>query len=119
MLSFDFMLEQLELQNQAPLMDSGVESKAMQVVRSGLALRNKGDQSFWQDFTRLCANADGLADLLNVKPEIIASWASKIQQAIDAVQKHDQQHGDSGSETLMPTGEDEMTRPSGPLQDMG
>jgi hypothetical protein len=117
MLSFDFMLEQLEQElNPAPLMDSGVESKGMQVVRAGLALRGKGDSSFWQDFIKLCANANGLADLLNVKRETVTSWASKIQEAISAVEKHDQQHGDS-QEEIMPTGDD-MTRPFGPLQDM-
>jgi Sec7-like guanine-nucleotide exchange factor len=102
MLSFDQLLEQLE---KSPLMDSGLESKGMQVVRKGLSLRNKDDNSFWDDFIQICSNTDGLAELLNVKKEVISSWTAKVKEAIASIEKHDQQTNTSQEDDkLMPTG---------------
>lgn len=91
----------------SPLMDSGEETGAMQVVRSGLHLREEDDRSFWDDFVDLCANPDGLASLLGVNREIVSSWAGRIQDTLEAIDKHDQQapETEDEEEKMLPTGD--------------
>lgn len=89
-------------------MDSGEETRGMQVVRSGLSLRDKEDgPTFWEDFINVCSDADGMATLLGVKRESVTTWAQRIRDVIEKVEKHDQQSPDKEEEKeeLIPTGD--------------
>lgn len=107
MIPLGVLLEQLDQHQNSPLMDSGEESGAMSVVRAGQSLRDKDEASFWDDFRNLCANREGLAELLGVQPEIVSKWTQRIQEILERIEKHDQQHGGSEDEEkeMMPTGE--------------
>jgi hypothetical protein len=67
------------------LLDSGTENKAMEVVRIGKNL----DKNFWENFTRLCNNTDGLAELLDVDVQKVGSWSSKIHEVLKKVENLD------------------------------
>ena len=73
-----------------PLDDSGIESKAMQVIRVGNNLRSKGDGSFWDDFIRVIGNSEGIAELLGVSSDIVSRWGPKVQEAMQKVERADQ-----------------------------
>jgi hypothetical protein len=96
-----------DMAGSSPLMDSGDETSGLRVIRSGMALRSEGDGSFWEDFLSLCNDADGLADLLGVKREIVASWASRVREALENVRRHDAQSEEKPDEKekLLPTGD--------------
>lgn len=115
MLTFQRLYEAMErdMSRSSPLMDSGDETTGMRVIRSGMALRDDDDSSFWEDFISLCNDAEGMADLLGIKREAVTSWASRIREALDKVQQHDQQREDNPDEDqeMIPTGENgAMTR---------
>lgn len=108
MLSFYQLCEVLdrEKSKSSPLMSSGQETQAMQVVRAGLHLRHEEDRSFWEDFIDLCSNADGLADLLGVSREAVTSWASRIRDTLDQVEDSNRQAPeDEEDEAILPTGD--------------
>lgn len=109
MISFARLWEEMDRQKvDSPLMDSGEESKSMQCIRAGVALRSDEDSPFWEDFISLCANTAGLADLLGVKEEVVARWASRVRDALEQVDKHDLQDGSSKEDEkdeLVPTGD--------------
>lgn len=107
-ISFARLCEEMDRQNvKSPLMDSGEEGQAMQAIRAGLHLRSEEDgPSFWEDFISICSNTSGLAALLGVKEENVSRWATRIRQALQDAEKHDQQHGsEEEEEEMMPTGE--------------
>lgn len=43
-------------------------------------------EDFWDNFILVCNNKEGLAALLNVSPEKIASWPPAIQQSLEKSQ---------------------------------
>lgn len=106
MLSFAQLWEIVD-QEKSPLMSSGEESQAMQVVRAGINLRQDEGASFWDDLIQLCSNAQGVADLLGVKREVVASWASRIRDVLDDIETHDRQtpNEDEEDDQVMPTGD--------------
>jgi hypothetical protein len=88
-------------------MDSGLETKAVQAVRAGENLRGEDETSFWDDFIQLCANSDGLAELLGVRREQVTSWPKKIRAAQADLDKHNRTpDGENEEENeMLPTGE--------------
>jgi len=44
--------------------------------------------NFWDNFILVCNNKDGMAALLNVSPEKIASWPPIIQNYLDKSKNH-------------------------------
>lgn len=66
-----------------PLLDSGEDSKAMELIRVGLGL----DPNFWDHFMKICNNPEGLADLLNISTSDISNWSSRVKDALTKVQK--------------------------------
>jgi hypothetical protein len=68
-----------------PLLDSGTESKAMEVVRIGKNL----NKDFWGNFEKLCNNTDGLADLLDVDAQKVSSWSLRIHEVLKKVENND------------------------------
>ena len=67
------------------LLDSGTENKAMEVVRIGKNL----SKDFWENFTRICNNTEGVADLLDVDAQKVSSWSSKIHEILKKVDSMD------------------------------
>lgn len=108
-ITFAMILEAMEQDKSgsSPLLDSGEETRGMHTIRSGMAMRDEDDGSFWEEFISLCNDADGMADLLGVKREAVTSWASKIRTALENVRRHDQQSEEKPdeTETLLPTGD--------------
>jgi hypothetical protein len=90
MVSFAQLLEQLEKsKSQAlPLMTSGEDGRALNVVRIGKEFHDKNETPFWDEFISLCGNAEDMAELLGVSKEKILSWPSKIQDMLDRLEQH-------------------------------
>jgi hypothetical protein len=44
--------------------------------------------NFWDNFILVCNNKDGMAALLNISPEKIASWPPIIQSYLDKAKNH-------------------------------
>ena len=106
MLSFADLYEQMDSARKSPLMDSGDDSQAVQLVRAGEQLRKEGENSFWDDFLSLLSNSQGFADLLKVSSDSVVSWGERIRDAREKLGKED---GTSSSEDeekeVMPTGD--------------
>ena len=81
-----------------PLLDSGDDSKAMEVVRIGMTV----GKDFWDSFSKLCNNAEGLSELLGVREDQISEWPAKIKENLDKVSQSDTQN----KSNLVSTGED-------------
>ncbi len=103
MIGFDEILELMERQKD-PLMDSGEDQRAMSVVRSGNTLSHS---EFWEDFMMLCGDAEGMAQLLGVRPDQVRTWSSRIRDAKDHVRKLDSSGEESPEEhdEILPTGD--------------
>ncbi len=69
-----------------PLLDTGEDTKSMEIIRNGLNL----DKNFWENFIKICNN-EGIADLLNVKPYQISEWVPRIRLALKRVEESDRQ----------------------------
>ncbi len=76
----------------SPLQYSDSSPAAMDIIRSGLRLRGEdSSRSFWDDFLQMCSNSDGFAELLDVRPEQVAKWTSRIREMMDKVEKSEEQ----------------------------
>lgn len=88
----------------SPLQGSGIESKAMNAIRTGMNLRTKKEcGNFWEDFLTVLNNRDGMAELLEVRPDQLSRWTSKIRDLLDKANKTDAESSDKKS--IIPTGE--------------
>jgi hypothetical protein len=108
MVSFCQLWEQLDKEVVgSPLMDSGLETKAVQAVRAGKNLRGEDGPSFWDDFIQLCANSDGLAELLGVRREQVTTWPKKIRDAQNDLERHNKTPDGENEEKrkMLPTGD--------------
>jgi hypothetical protein len=54
------------------------EDQLLELVRKGMNLQRGKD--FWDDFLSLCANADAIANLLDVPKEKITALSGKINK---------------------------------------
>ena len=61
------------------------ETGAVRAIRTGLNIRD----TFWDDFMQACNNQEGMADLLQVRPNQIATWATRIKENLEKVQHAD------------------------------
>jgi hypothetical protein len=103
MLSFQQLWEQM---HKSPLMTSGDDSRVLTAVRVGKDMHQDGETSFWDEFITLCANTDGLSELLDVSPQKISSWPARIRENLEKLQRHDAESPHHREEEkLMPTGE--------------
>lgn len=91
----------------APLQGSGAESRALQVVKSGLNIRQKQEcGNFWDDFLQVMSNTEGVCELLDVRPDQVSKWNHKIRQLKDQAEAE----GDGEQKTeMLPTGEPNQT----------
>ena len=105
MLSFADFWEELDARK-SPLMGSGEESQAEQLIRAGDQLRGDDDSSFWDDFTSLLSNQEGWADLLGVSSDKILGWSSRIHELRDKT-KNDtvNKPSDDEEKEVLPTGD--------------
>lgn len=104
MISFFDLWERMD--SATPLMDSGEDAKAMQVIRAGNSFHKKDERSFWEEFMELCSNSQGMADLLNVNSSLITNWSAKIQELLKQLDERDQVQGNPDEEKkVMPTGD--------------
>lgn len=79
------------------------DTKAMIAIRTGI---NVSDE-FWDDFISVTNNADALAELLGVREDQVRSWGSRVHDALEKVQKADDDgEGEEKPKTkLLDTGE--------------
>ena len=88
MVSFAELWEQIEKNKGAsPLMTSGEDGRALNIVRLGKDMHDENQVSFWDEFISLCGNSDGLSELLGVSREKISSWPSKIKEILDKIEQ--------------------------------
>ena len=88
-----------------PLLDSGDDSKAMEVVRIGMQV----GKDFWDSFSKLCNNAEGLSELLGVREDQVSDWPAKIKENLDKVSQADTQ----SKNNLVSTGDGPPQMPDG------
>ncbi len=103
MMSFEKLWNKLEiLKEESPLLDSGDDTKAMQILRVGLSY-----EDFWDNFISLCQNSDGLAELLGVGSQYVSQWPLRIKENLDKVKKHDEQpeNREKQKKEMLPTGQ--------------
>lgn len=90
MVSFAQLWEVIEKQKaqSSPLMNSGEEMDHLGVLRTGQELHNEKQISFWDEFTSLCADTDGLGKLLGVSREKISGWPARIRDGLSKLERH-------------------------------
>jgi hypothetical protein len=81
MVSFMRLWENMTHEKDAEHIDTG----AMKAIRTGLNIRD----NFWDDFLVVLNNAEALSELLGVRPEQIAGWASRIKHNLERVKRAD------------------------------
>lgn len=105
MVSFWKLMQTMKEDEEAALLDSGEESKAMRVVRTGIGLRNNKDcGNFWDDFISVCNDGEGLSELLEVPADKISNWASRVKEMMDKVDGEDDQITTEKKSKIVSTG---------------
>jgi hypothetical protein len=103
-LSFRSLWEQMD--KKTPLMTSGVDSQALTAIRAGEGLHGEDETPFWDEFINICANREGLAELLDVSPDKVSSWPARIKEYRDEMEKHNTESPHEEEETeMIPTGD--------------
>lgn len=103
MVSFLRLWENMQDDDAGPLDDSGLESKGMEVIRTGNTLRGKSEcGNFWEDFITICNDSQGLSELLGARSQEVQQWANKVREAREKVERADSQADKKN--TMMPTG---------------
>lgn len=105
--SFAQLCEQMEkAKRHTPLMDSGEEDKSIIIVRKGNNLRKEDERSFWEDFIDLCGDAQSLATLLQVEPQKVMKWPSRIRDMLEKLKAHEAENpGREDRDEVIPTGD--------------
>ncbi len=96
-----------EDESNEPLLDSGVESESMDIVRSGMNLSD----SFWENFISLCGDSQAISELFEVPRSKVATWGKKINSLIEKIEKEDS--NDSERADTITTGDEELADPEG------
>jgi hypothetical protein len=86
-----------------PILDSGVESEAMDIVRSGMNISD----GFWDDFISLCGDSQAMSELLEVPRGKVATWGKKITSIIERIEKEDS--NDSERSDTITTGDEGLS----------
>ncbi len=63
-----------------------------QVALSAITTGKNVSEDFWDNFILVCNNKEGLAELLDVSPEKVATWSIKIKQKMDHVEPEEVNH---------------------------
>lgn len=87
-------------------MTSGLDSQALTAVRAGETMHHEDETSFWDEFVTLCSNRQGLAELLDVSPDKVSNWPSRIKEYRDKLKKQNAEGPSSSEEQeVVPTGD--------------
>lgn len=84
------------LEKDVPPDESGIESKSMHAIKTGLNI-DGGD--FWNNFLEVLNNRDGMAELLEVRPDQISRWSSRIRELLSQTKNLNRKN------TMISTGE--------------
>lgn len=106
MVSFAQLWEQLEKEKlKSPLMGGDSNGPSMAILKAGVELRHDKQTSFWDELISLCANPQGLSELLGVSKETITSWPAKIKNGLsDLESKNPETSNERENKKLIPTG---------------
>lgn len=77
-----------------------VDDRVASVIRTGFG----ASESFWDDFVKVLNNSEGLAQLLDVSVEDIATWRNKVTDALDKVKAMDSTKEVGKNKKLVKTG---------------
>lgn len=110
--TFASILEHMETyyeedESNEPLLDSGMESESMDIVRNGINLSD----GFWENFINLCGDSQAMSELLEVPRAKVATWGKKINSLIDKIEKEDS--SDSERADTIATGDEALADPEG------
>ena len=72
-----------ELLESNSLLDSGEDTKSLQIIRHGLNLKN---ENFWDNFISICKNVEALSQLLNVPEHVVRNWPASIKNNLEKIQ---------------------------------
>lgn len=81
-----------------PLNEDTNEDAAMSAIVTGTNV----DENFWDNFILVCNNKNGVAELLNISPDRIATWPSRIQMYM---KKAGQLEPEKVNKKTIPTGD--------------
>lgn len=96
-ISFLELMEMMQSQGESPLEGSGLEPKGMQAIKSGLEM----DEGFWENFLKLCGNTEAMSDLLEVGPDKITRWHSRVRKFLNDAKLG----GEKERNVMLPTGD--------------
>ena len=106
MVSFAQMWKIVEDAKSSPLMHSGEDDRQLATVRTGQQLHNEKQIPFWDEFTSLCSDTEGLSQLLGVSKEMVSTWPARIREAISKLEKHKRMNPTEKEDSeVMPTGD--------------
>jgi hypothetical protein len=63
--------------------------KVMNLIRHGNHVKSPKCGNFWDDFSKICNNADALSELLDVSKEKVTSWSGYINKIRNQVEAED------------------------------
>lgn len=89
MASFQFLSEALLTKDKSgPPKVAEDDNKKIAAIKVGMNTRpdTKQGSTFWDDFMKVCGDAESLAHLLGVSKYVIASWPSKVNKYLKMVQ---------------------------------
>jgi hypothetical protein len=107
MISFMRLWENMHSQD-----DEHIDTGSMKAIRTGLNISD----DFWDNFIQVCNNPHALAELLEVRPDQVSGWASRIKHTLEKVKNADETgSGEEKPKTkIMDTGNDLGTPPDMP-----
>ena len=65
------------------IMENEISDNVISVIKTGMNV----DEEFWDKFLQVINNKSGLSELLDVSPEKINKWHSKIKSAVKQVEQ--------------------------------
>ena len=86
--------------NQTPLRSSGGDTKSLQTIRQGMDMHVQ-QGGFWDAFLRVCNNIDGMAELMDIRPDQLSRLTSKVR---DLVKRAADNPNGVEKKTIIPTG---------------
>jgi hypothetical protein len=96
-MNFQRLWENMKLGKES---EQPVDDRVASVIRTGFG----ASESFWDDFVKVLNNSEGLAQLLDVSVEDIATWRNKVTDALDKVKAMDSTKEVGKNKKLVKTG---------------
>jgi hypothetical protein len=101
MVSFQYLFE-----NISNIKTKDDENKKIAAIKLGLATRPSTQEgyTFWDDFMKVCGDAEALSHLLGVNKFTVSSWNSKIKKYLKIVQEETSEVKDKKKNNMLNTG---------------